>query len=129
MTRHSQSYYEFGPFRLYPDERRLCRDHEVVSLPPKVCELLLVMVQHPGQILDREELMKAVWPDTVVEEANLNVHVSALRKALCETSSERYIETLPRRGYRFLAHVKETIDENYDLAMQAETSQPGSVAS
>lgn len=121
MTRHSQNYYEFGPFRLYPDERRLCRNSEIVSLPPKVCELLLVLVQHPGQILDREDLMKAVWPDTIVEEANLNVHVSALRKALCETSSERYIETLPRRGYRFLASVKETISDNNDLALQADS--------
>src|SRR5215813_4570846 len=101
-------YYEFGPFRLAPGEHRLYRDGEVIMLPPKEFDLLLLLVQNPGLVMDRESLIKALWPDTVVEEANLNVHISALRKALAEGSGEQhYIETLPRLGYRFIAPVTE----------------------
>src|SRR5262245_57817090 len=68
----------------------------------------MLLVQNPGQVMNREGLIKALWPDTVVEEANLNVHISALRKALAERSGEQhYIETLPRLGYRFIAPVTE----------------------
>lgn len=99
---------EFGPFRLHPDEHRLYRNGENVPLAPKVYDLLLVLVLHPGQVLDRERLLRAVWPDTLVEEANLNVTISMLRKALGETPNEcHYIETLPRLGYRFIAEVRE----------------------
>ena len=107
MDQSPRHRYEFGPFRLSPAERRLYRGSEVVSLPPKVCDLLLVMVQNPGRILERENLMKQLWPDAVVEEANLNVHVSALRKALGEApNANQFIETIPRRGYRFIAPVR-----------------------
>src|SRR5262245_16565756 len=101
-------YYEFGPFRLAPIEHRLYRNGEIIMLPPKEFDLLLLLVQNPGQIMNRENLIKALWPNTVVEEANLNVHISALRKALAERSGEQhYIETLPRLGYRFIAPVTE----------------------
>src|SRR5262249_61045194 len=101
-------YYEFGPFRLAPGEHRLYRDGEVILLPPKEFDLLLLLVQNPGQVMNRENLIKALWPNTVVEEANLNVHISALRKALAESHGEQhYIETLPRLGYRFIAPVTE----------------------
>ena len=77
-------------------------------LPPKEFDLLLLLVQNPGQVMNRESLIKALWPNTVVEEANLNVHISALRKALAESSGEQhFIETLPRLGYRFIAPVTE----------------------
>src|SRR5262245_57429712 len=100
--------YEFGPFRLDPVERRLMREGEQVSLSPKVFDLLLVLVRRHGAILEKEELLSAVWPDTIVEENNLSVNISALRKALGEGSNEHtYIETLPRRGYRFVASVRE----------------------
>src|SRR5215510_1083398 len=100
--------YEFGPFRLATAEHRLYRNGEVVLLPPKEFDLLLLLVQNPGQVMNRESLIKALWPNTVVEEANLNVHISALRKALAESQGEqRYIETLPRLGYRFIAPVTE----------------------
>lgn len=111
--------YEFGPYRLALEERRLYREGEVVLLPPKEFDLLLLLVRNSGQILDRESLLKALWPNTVVEEANLNVHISALRKALAESSSEpRYIETLPRRGYRFVAPVIQ-IEEPEKIAVGA----------
>src|SRR5919109_3964240 len=101
-------YYEFGPFRLDPGERRLYRGSEIILLPPKEFDLLLLLVRSSGKLMDRESLIKALWPKTVVEEANLNVHISALRKTLGETPDEyRYIETLPRLGYRFIMPVVE----------------------
>src|SRR5262245_19732893 len=109
-------FYEFGPFRLAPDEHRLYRNGEVILIPPKEFDLLLLLVQNSGQVMNRESLIKSLWPNTVVEEANLNVHISALRKALAENQSEQhYIETLPRLGYRFIAPVTE-VNEAADLA-------------
>src|SRR5215510_5601688 len=100
--------YEFGPFRLATAEHRLYRNGEVVMLPPKEFDLLLLLAQNPGRVMSRENLIKALWPNTVVEEANLNVHISALRKALAESAGDQhFIETLPRLGYRFIAPVTE----------------------
>jgi Tol biopolymer transport system component/DNA-binding winged helix-turn-helix (wHTH) protein len=108
LERQNNQCYEFGPFRLATAEHRLYRNGEVVMLPPKEFDLLLLLVQNPGQVLNRESLIKALWPNTVVEEANLNVHISALRKALAENAGEQhFIETLPRLGYRFIAPVTE----------------------
>ena len=108
LERQNNQFYEFGPFRLAAAEHRLYRNGEVIMLPPKEFDLLLLLVQNPGQVMNRESLFKALWPNTVVEEANLNVHISALRKALAERSGEQhYIETLPRLGYRFIAPVTE----------------------
>jgi Tol biopolymer transport system component/DNA-binding winged helix-turn-helix (wHTH) protein len=108
LERQNNQFYEFGPFRLAAAEHRLYRNGEVIMLPPKEFDLLLLLVQNPGQVMNRESLIKALWPNTVVEEANLNVHISALRKALAERSGEQhYIETLPRLGYRFIAPVTE----------------------
>src|SRR5262245_20611851 len=111
--------YEFGPFRLDPAERRLLREGEPVSLSPKVFDLLLVLVRRQGQILEKEDLLSAVWPDTIVEENNLSVNISSMRKALCEGSNEHtYIETLPRRGYRFVATVRELTDQDREAPIQ-----------
>jgi Tol biopolymer transport system component/DNA-binding winged helix-turn-helix (wHTH) protein len=100
--------YEFGPFRLAAAEHRLYRNGEVITLPPKEFDLLLLLARNPGQVMSRESLIKALWPNTVVEEANLNVHISALRKVLADGAGEQhYIETLPRLGYRFIAPVTE----------------------
>jgi Tol biopolymer transport system component/DNA-binding winged helix-turn-helix (wHTH) protein len=105
---HTPLYYEFGHFRLAPAMHHLYRNGEIVLLPPKEFDLLLLLLRNAGKVMDRERLIQALWPDTIVEEANLNVHISALRKVLGESSGEqRYIETLPRLGYRFLAPVKE----------------------
>ena len=104
--------YEFGPFRVDMRERRLLRDGQVVPLRPKVFDVLLVLVQNGGRFLSKEELIKRVWRDTVIEEGNLARNISTLRNALGEHPSEaKFIETVPWQGYRFVAAVKELTDE------------------
>ena len=99
--------YGFDCYWVDLDKFCLFRNGELVSLPPKEFELLQVLVEQHGQIVTREELIARLWPDTIVEEANLNVHISALRKILGESPNTRqYIQTLPRRGYRFVAEVR-----------------------
>src|SRR5215813_4729183 len=99
--------YEFGPFRVDADDRQLLRAGEVVPLTPKVFDILLVLVQNSGRILGKHEVMKMVWPDTAVEEGNLARNISTLRSALGEKPRAcRYIETIPWRGYRFVANVR-----------------------
>jgi DNA-binding winged helix-turn-helix (wHTH) protein/Tol biopolymer transport system component len=100
--------YEFGPFLLDTAERVLLRDCEPVLLTPKAFEILTVLVRHSGHLVEKDELMRNVWPDAFVEEANITQHVSTIRKALGEgTDDHRYIETVPRLGYRFVANVRE----------------------
>jgi DNA-binding winged helix-turn-helix (wHTH) protein/TolB-like protein/Flp pilus assembly protein TadD len=108
MSPQVKHLYEFGPFRLDPDKPCLWRNGEPVSLTPKVAETLLILVQRNGRLVEREHLMKAIWPDTFVEDGNLNFNVSVLRKALgTDEAGEQYIQTVPRRGYRFSAEVRE----------------------
>jgi len=110
-VRQTTHIYEFGPFRLIPEERQLLREGQLVQLTPKSFDLLVVLVENSGHLLDKGELMKRIWPDSFVEEANLSVKMSALRRALGEDPSEhQYIETVPRQGYRFVASVKECWD-------------------
>jgi len=121
--------YEFGSFRLDLAERRLLREGEPVPLPPKVFELLHVLVRRSGQILGKEELLREVWPGVVVEENNLSVNISALRKALGEGPHEHpYIETLPRRGYRFIAPVREVTDQDRKEDIRPSVSFEPSIA-
>jgi len=109
MGENSRYFYEFGRFRLDPDQRLLLRDQEIVPLTPKVFEILLVLVQDSGQVISKDGLMKRVWPDSFVEEGNLTQNISLLRKALGEGhNGHQYIETVARRGYRFVALVHET---------------------
>lgn len=111
-----QHFYEFGPFRVDTLKRLLLRDGQSVPLTAKAFDTLLTLVRHSGQDLDKDELMKTVWPDTVVEENNLTQNVSMLRKALGESKSEhRYIVTIPGRGYRFVAAVNEVCEESDSL--------------
>lgn len=100
--------YEFGDFRVDAAKRLLLgRDGQAVSLTPKVFDTLLYLVEHGEAVLGKDELLQAVWPDTVVEENNLNQNISALRRVLGETPTEhRYIVTVPGRGYRFVAEVR-----------------------
>ena len=110
MSADPVSVYEFGPFRVDPVERTLFEGASQVVLTEKVFDLLLLLVQNQGRALGKAELMRSLWPDTVVEENNLTVNISVLRKALGERASERrYIETLARRGYRFVAQVREPL--------------------
>ena len=104
--------YEFGAYRLDVEGRMLFRKGDRVALPPKVAELLVALVQAAGRVLTREQLVKQLWPDTVVEEGSLTSHISVLRKALREgPNSQDFIETLPKRGYRFVAPVKPAVSE------------------
>src|SRR5205085_1933155 len=119
MDRHEKHYYEFGPFRLQVHERLLLRDGEIVPLAPKAIDLLVALVENSSHVLSKDELMKQVWPDTVVEEANLSHQVFTLRKVLEEDKhGAKYIETIPRRGYRFVASVNEWAGEQADLIVQ-----------
>lgn len=113
MLWQSSTGYEFGPFRVDPRERQLMRDGQVVPLRPKVFDILLMLVQNRGHILSKDDLMKHVWSNTVVEEGNISRNISTLRNVLGEGPREHnYIETIPWRGYRFVANVKEVwIDE------------------
>jgi TolB-like protein/Flp pilus assembly protein TadD len=94
----------FGPYRLDRGKRVLWKGSDLVPLPPKALDLLLALVEHQGDVVRKQDLMEQVWPDTFVEEANLSVNVSALRKALGDgPEGQPYIQTVPRRGYRFVA--------------------------
>src|SRR5438552_18641452 len=99
--------YEFDNFRLDPLERMLRRTGEPLPLTPRVFDTLLYLVRHHGRVLEKEELMRAIWPDAIVEENNLNQNISTLRRVLSETRGDhRYIVTIPGRGYRFAADVR-----------------------
>ena len=94
--------YQFGPFRLDVAQRRLMRESEEIVLRMKVFDTLRVLVENAGRLVTKEHLLTAIWPDAVVEENNLNHNISVLRKALGESATgQRFIETVPRVGYRF----------------------------
>jgi TolB-like protein/DNA-binding winged helix-turn-helix (wHTH) protein/Flp pilus assembly protein TadD len=117
MNAHSalkaKRFYRFGPFRLNPETRVLLRAGDVVPLPPKAVETLLVLLRDAGQPVEKETLIRAVWPDAIVEENNLAHHISVLRKTLGNgDDGKSYIETIPKRGYRFVGEVKEAVEEN-----------------
>ena len=100
--------FRFASYTLIPRDQLLLRGSQPVPFAPKLFDLLAYMVEHRGRLLTREELMKAVWADTVVEEGNLTVNISLLRKALGDAPNGKpYIETVPRRGYRFQAEFVE----------------------
>jgi DNA-binding winged helix-turn-helix (wHTH) protein/TolB-like protein/tetratricopeptide (TPR) repeat protein len=119
MQPQSSRFYEFGPFRVDTVKRVLLREGEPVSLSPKAFDTLLALVQNAGEVLEKDRLMDLLWPDSAVEEANLPLNVSALRKALGETPNERgYITTIPGRGYRFGAAVQVLGAEEPDLIIE-----------
>ena len=98
--------YEFGPFRLEQSERRLLREDRAIPLPGKAFDTLSVLLERHGKLVSKQDLMEAVWPESVVEENNLDRNISTLRKTLGEQDSgEPFIETVPRVGYRFVAPV------------------------
>ena len=98
--------YEFTPFRLDTARRQLVREGQPIAVPPKAYDILVALVENRERLVERDELMQLVWPDVAVEEANLTQNVFTLRKILGDDqTAPRYIETLPRRGYRFIAPV------------------------
>lgn len=108
MSLQTKAVFEFGAFRLNPAERLLLREKVPVQLPPKAFDALVVMVENHGRLLGKDELLRTVWPDAFVEESNLAQHISILRRTLRDGEEGfRYIETVPRHGYRFIAEVRE----------------------
>ena len=110
--------YEFGPFCLDIHRHALSRSGQPVSLPPKAFEILLLLLENRNNLLSKTDLLSRIWPDAVVEENNLAQHVSLLRKTLGENREmPRYIETVPRVGYRFIGEVRvvETGHANGDV--------------
>ena len=119
MSSRIRHFYEFGEFRLDAERPRLFRNGEIIPLTPKAIETLVVLVQNPGKLLEREELMQTIWAETFVEDANLTVAVSQLRKALGPSAD--FIETIPRVGYRFVANVKDLEDAAAPLIVEKHT--------
>jgi DNA-binding winged helix-turn-helix (wHTH) protein/TolB-like protein len=117
MNQTAKPVYCFGPFRYDSGQRLLFREDETVPLAPKVGETLRVLLERHGTVVEKAELMREVWPDTTVEEIGLARNISQLRKALCdENETGKYIETLPKRGYRFVAEVVQDGSENCSQA-------------
>ena len=122
MSKPVQPVYEFGPFRLNVSERLLLRDQKPVQVTPKVFDTLLVLLEHKGRLVEKSELMQRLWPDTFVEEGALTRNISDLRKALDDGSKgQKYVETVPKQGYRFTASVRETTDD--DVLIIEKTTQ------
>jgi len=112
MSKLDIELYEFGPFRLDPRERLLWRQGESLPLTPKAFDTLLALVRNSGHLMLKDELMKAVWPDSFVEEVNLSQNISLLRKTLGDTTQDsRYIVTVPGKGYRFVGEIREAKQE------------------
>lgn len=125
MTDETSAFYEFGRFRVKADERVLRRGEELVSLTPKAFDILLTLLENAGRLVNKDDLMKKVWPNTFVEEGNLTQNVSLLRKALGESANgPQFIETVPRRGYRFVAPVNRGNANAQDAAIENETRAP-----
>jgi DNA-binding winged helix-turn-helix (wHTH) protein len=117
MSSQQNQLYEFGPYVMDARSRILLKDGTTVHLTPKAFDTLFVLVQHASQVVEKEQLLREVWPDIFVEQGSLSHNIHGLRKALGDDSSEpRYIETIPKRGYRFVAPVK---------ISQADTAQIG----
>lgn len=122
ISNNPRHFYEFDSFRLDTVERQLRRDGKNVPLTPKAFETLLLLVENSGRVLEKEQLMQTLWPDTFVEEGNLSDNISKIRQALGDSRKEpKYIETVSRRGYRFVASVREEQEDELDLAIVERT--------
>jgi len=123
MNEPSKKIFEFGPFRLDCAERVLVRDGQPVPLTLKAFDVLMLLVEKNGHLVEKDELMNHVWAGSFVEEGNLKVTVSMLRKALEDNQLEnRFIETVPRRGYRFVASVRELFTESSEIVVRERTT-------
>lgn len=108
--------YEFGPYRLNAEERQLLREGKAVPLTPKCFDLLLLLVENSGHLLEKNEILERLWPGQFVEESNLSFNISVLRKALGENGSGRsYIETVSKKGFRFIGQVERISSELSDV--------------
>src|SRR5262245_57817374 len=128
MSKQARYFYEFGPFRIDPIQRVLLKGGEMVSLPPKVFDILQVLVENHGEIVSKDELMKRVWPDSFVEEGNLPVNIFALRKVLGQSGDQnQFIKTVPKRGYLFAMPVTEVWDERARISAPSESTLPSEI--
>jgi eukaryotic-like serine/threonine-protein kinase len=119
MTDEPKVVYEFGPFRVDPDKQLLSCENQPVAVTPKAFETLLALIRRSREVVTKDELMQAVWPDAFVEEANLSQNIFLLRKALGDTPEEHlYIVTLPGRGYRFAAPVRTVTGDGEALVIE-----------
>jgi Tol biopolymer transport system component/DNA-binding winged helix-turn-helix (wHTH) protein len=110
MPQDITEIYELGPFRISVGERVLRREDRIVPLTPKCFDTLLVLAQHAGNVVEKERLMRVVWPDSFVEESNLSQNIFVLRKTLGETpEGAKYIQTIPKRGYRLVVPAAEAV--------------------
>ncbi len=120
MVTEPKVLYEFGPFRVDPEKQVLLREDHPVAISPKVFETLLILVRRSREVVSKEDLMKALWPDAFVEEANLSQNIFLLRKALGDTPEDRrYILTLPGRGYRFVEQVNAVRQDGDDVVIES----------
>lgn len=112
-------FFEFGEFQLDVRERSLLRNGDAVPLTPKAFDTLVILVENAGSLVEKDEMMRAVWPDSFVEEIGLARNISVLRKALGEDAGEQqFIETVPKRGYRFTAPVREHVDDGVEMVFE-----------
>jgi DNA-binding winged helix-turn-helix (wHTH) protein/tetratricopeptide (TPR) repeat protein len=114
MSLAAKHLYEFGPFRMDPPERLLEREGHPVAVTPKAFDILVTLVERSGHLVEKSQLIQAVWKDSFVEEGNLAVTISALRKALGDDTGKesKYIQTVPKRGYRFVGNVREVVESD-----------------
>lgn len=123
MQAQTNRIYEFGPFRLHEHEGVLLRGDRPVPLTPKVFDTLLLLVENRGHLVLKEEIMSRLWPNSFVEEVNVNRNISTLRRALSDSPNDPvYIETAPKRGYRFVASVAEVEMDETDLIFERRAS-------
>jgi len=114
MTNKGRQFYDFGPFRLDPDRRQLLRQGQAIPVQPKALDILLALIENRDSVVLKDDLLKRVWPDTFVEESNLAQNIFVLRKALGEAAgNNKYIVTIPGRGYRFAEKVQ-VVDHDAD---------------
>ncbi len=106
MNGKTRRLYEFDSYSLNPDERIFTKNGVPIQLAPRAFDVLVVLVQNNGSLVEKQDLIHQVWNDSFVEEANIQVQISAIRKALNDKNNGKYIETVPKRGYRFTSDVK-----------------------
>jgi TolB-like protein/DNA-binding winged helix-turn-helix (wHTH) protein/Tfp pilus assembly protein PilF len=124
MLKQEEHIYEFGSFRLNIRAKLFLKENKPVPLNPKTFELLAMLVQRSGHLVEKEELLRELWPDSFVEESNLTQNIYLLRKALGEdTHGHVYIKTVPRHGYRFVAEVREVQDDLKELLDEPRNSE------
>ena len=125
MERNHNPQYRFGPYTLEPDERRILGEgSSPIELTAKAFDLLVLLVSKAEQLVTKDEILDAVWQEVSIAESNLTTTISMIRKALQEDSEHRYIETVPKKGYRFVASVSVVVEPSRDGTEPADQTLP-----